>query len=105
MAAADLYIGAAGTTTWERCCLGLPSLVLGIGASQLGAIADLHRLGATEVLGASETVSAAALAQALRAALDAPARLAAYRAASTALVDGRGAEKCCDTLFTLNGTP
>ena len=24
----DLAIGAAGTTTWERCCLGLPSLVI-----------------------------------------------------------------------------
>jgi UDP-2,4-diacetamido-2,4,6-trideoxy-beta-L-altropyranose hydrolase len=27
MANADLAIGAAGATTWERCCLGLPSLL------------------------------------------------------------------------------
>ena len=26
MAGADLAIGAGGTTTWERCCLGLPSV-------------------------------------------------------------------------------
>lgn len=104
MVAADLYIGAAGTTTWERCCLGLPSLVLGIGASQLDAIADLHRAGATEVLGASDAVPAAALAEALRQALRAPARLAAYSAASLALVDGRGAQTCCDMLFKETGT-
>lgn len=28
MADSDLAIGAAGTTSWERCCLGLPSVVL-----------------------------------------------------------------------------
>lgn len=105
MTAADLYIGAAGTTTWERCCLGLPSLVLGIGASQLGAIADLHRAGATQVLGASDAVSAGALAEALRQALRAPARLASYSAASMAMVDGRGAERCCDMLYKQTGKP
>lgn len=34
MAAADLAIGAAGTATWERCCLGLPSLVMVIAENQ-----------------------------------------------------------------------
>jgi UDP-2,4-diacetamido-2,4,6-trideoxy-beta-L-altropyranose hydrolase len=28
IAAADLAVGAGGTATWERCCLGLPTLVL-----------------------------------------------------------------------------
>jgi UDP-2,4-diacetamido-2,4,6-trideoxy-beta-L-altropyranose hydrolase len=105
MSAADLYIGAAGTTTWERCCLGLPSLVLGIGASQLSAIADLHRAGATQVLGASESVSATELAGALRDALAEPTRLAAYSAASMAMVDGRGAQTCCELLINQYGKP
>ncbi len=34
MASADLAIGAAGTTTWERCCLGLPSLMLVLAKNQ-----------------------------------------------------------------------
>ena len=34
MAGADLAIGAAGATTWERCCLGLPTLVLAIAENQ-----------------------------------------------------------------------
>ena len=34
MAVSDLAIGAAGTTAWERCCLGLPSLVMVLAANQ-----------------------------------------------------------------------
>jgi UDP-N-acetylglucosamine:LPS N-acetylglucosamine transferase len=83
----------------------LPSLVLGIGASQLSAIADLHRAGATQVLGASESVSATELAGALRDALAEPTRLAAYSAASMAMVDGRGAQTCCELLINQYGKP
>lgn len=28
MANSDVAIGAAGATTWERCCLGVPSLII-----------------------------------------------------------------------------
>jgi UDP-2,4-diacetamido-2,4,6-trideoxy-beta-L-altropyranose hydrolase len=31
---ADLAIGAAGTTSWERCCLGLPAIVLVLAENQ-----------------------------------------------------------------------
>ena len=34
MGRADLAIGAAGSTAWERCCLGLPSIVLALAANQ-----------------------------------------------------------------------
>lgn len=34
MANADLAIGAAGATTWERCCLGLPSIQIVIAENQ-----------------------------------------------------------------------
>lgn len=35
MAKADLAIGAGGATTWERCCLGLPSFALAIAENQV----------------------------------------------------------------------
>jgi UDP-2,4-diacetamido-2,4,6-trideoxy-beta-L-altropyranose hydrolase len=35
MANADLAIGAAGATTWERCCLGLPSLLVVLAENQV----------------------------------------------------------------------
>jgi UDP-2,4-diacetamido-2,4,6-trideoxy-beta-L-altropyranose hydrolase len=34
MSKADLAIGAGGTTTWERCCLGLPSIVSTVSRNQ-----------------------------------------------------------------------
>ncbi len=34
MAESDLCIGAAGSTSWERCCLGLPALQLVLAANQ-----------------------------------------------------------------------
>ncbi len=34
MACSDLAIGAVGATTWERCCLGLPSIVVPLADNQ-----------------------------------------------------------------------
>ena len=34
MSAADLAIGAGGSATWERCCLGLPSIVISVAENQ-----------------------------------------------------------------------
>lgn len=34
MAEADLAIGAAGSTSWERCCLGLPAILLVLAENQ-----------------------------------------------------------------------
>ena len=57
MAAADLAVGAAGATTWERCCVGLPSIVATIADNQTGitqamesrgAVLDVGRAGALD---------------------------------------------------------
>ena len=37
MASADLAVGGAGGTSWERCCLGLPSLLLVMADNQAAA--------------------------------------------------------------------
>lgn len=46
MADADLAIGAAGSTSWERCCLGLPSILLLLAANQKGIIDALFKVRA-----------------------------------------------------------
>ena len=46
MAGSDLAIGAAGGTAWERCCLGLPTLVLVIAENQQSGAAALQKAGA-----------------------------------------------------------
>lgn len=47
MVESDLAIGAAGSTAWERCCLGLPTVMICIADNQKVIAQELHRLGAT----------------------------------------------------------
>jgi UDP-2,4-diacetamido-2,4,6-trideoxy-beta-L-altropyranose hydrolase len=46
IAAADLAIGGAGATSWERCALGLPSIVVSLANNQRPIAEELHRRGA-----------------------------------------------------------
>ncbi|MDH5524798.1 MAG: UDP-2,4-diacetamido-2,4,6-trideoxy-beta-L-altropyranose hydrolase [Desulfobulbaceae bacterium] len=45
MAAADLAIGAGGGASWERCCLGLPTLVICTADNQSRQIVDAAKKG------------------------------------------------------------
>jgi UDP-2,4-diacetamido-2,4,6-trideoxy-beta-L-altropyranose hydrolase len=45
MAESDLCIGAAGGTSWERCCLGLPAIQLVLAANQKEINAALELIG------------------------------------------------------------
>jgi len=45
MATADLAIGAGGSATWERCCLGLPALGICTAENQRRQIADAAEAG------------------------------------------------------------
>ncbi|MCC5879121.1 MAG: UDP-2,4-diacetamido-2,4,6-trideoxy-beta-L-altropyranose hydrolase [Idiomarina sp.] len=53
MAHADLAIGAAGATSWERCCLGLPTIMVVLAQNQQLIANELSRIGACEVVSAS----------------------------------------------------
>lgn len=46
MAESDLAIGAAGSTSWERCCLGLPCLVMVLAENQKEGASALQHMGA-----------------------------------------------------------
>lgn len=50
MADSDLAIGAAGSTSWERCCLGLPTLMVVLAANQRDIASALDRAGAATAL-------------------------------------------------------
>ena len=75
MAAADLAIGAGGTTTWERCFLGLPSLTIVVARNQEPATEALHQLGGAWNLGWHEDVTSKIIQKALEEALNNPSRL------------------------------
>jgi UDP-2,4-diacetamido-2,4,6-trideoxy-beta-L-altropyranose hydrolase len=50
MADSDLAIGAAGSTSWERCCLGLPAIVLVLAENQIESSKALHADGMAVVV-------------------------------------------------------
>lgn len=46
MAESDLAIGAAGATSWERCCLGLPTIMIVLAENQRKIAQELFTAGA-----------------------------------------------------------
>ena len=58
MASADLALGAGGTTTWERCFLGLPTIVTAIAENQFEMCRDCAEAGLIYYLGRWDEVAA-----------------------------------------------
>ena len=65
MAQADLAIGAGGATTWERMCLGLPSLVVTCAANQVPLASSLHRDNLIWLIGDAISVTVSDLCEAV----------------------------------------
>lgn len=65
MANADLGLGAGGTTSWERCFLGLPTIVTAIAENQFEVCRDCAEAGLIHYLGKWDEVTAADLMRAV----------------------------------------
>lgn len=98
MAASDLAIGAGGATTWERCCVGLASVVVTIAANQEPSVQALARGGYVVDGGSSACVTPATLAALLAGLLADPAAVRALGRRSAALVDGEGCARVARVL-------
>jgi spore coat polysaccharide biosynthesis predicted glycosyltransferase SpsG len=97
---ADLAVSAAGSTTWELCYLGVPSILLLVADNQVGASEAVAAAGAALVLGWGVQLSPAEIGTAAAALCrdrDARARL---HHAARALVDGGGPDRLFDLLTT-----
>jgi len=97
MTESDLAIGAGGGTSWERCCLGLPSFVLCLAQNQFEMAATLQGSGA-----AIATTSAAETTQRLVeqvAAGSIASFLARTSEAAARITDGLGANRACDRML------
>ena len=101
IAKADVAIGAAGATTWERLCLGLPSVVITLASNQEPIALELHRRGLVHLLGRSvdvdETMIRAALLDLVGTELD-----AAWSERCSHVVDGRGTARVLDRLYSMD---
>ena len=100
-AEADIGIGAAGSSSWERCTLGLPSLLVVVAENQRAAAAALAEAGAALVVDAEAADFDTAFDRALLKLLnDAEARRELARR-SAELCDGQGAGRVAEALLLL----
>ena len=104
MAEADLAIGGGGATSWERCCLGLPALVITLAENQRPIAAELVRHGLIRWLGHCDEVGEEELAQTMREVFDTGLD-PAWSESCNQLVDGQGAARVAGYLLVRPGVP
>ncbi|MGA8516295.1 MAG: UDP-2,4-diacetamido-2,4,6-trideoxy-beta-L-altropyranose hydrolase [Burkholderiaceae bacterium] len=98
MADSDLAIGAAGATTWERCCLGLPSVMMVLADNQRYAARQLQATGAVWVLDVQANL-ATSIKVVVQTLVDDPVALHHASVQASKIADGQG---CAATLNTLH---
>ncbi|HVK99652.1 MAG TPA: glycosyltransferase, partial [Dongiaceae bacterium] len=89
MADSDLAIGAAGSTAWERCCLGLPTIMVVLADNQKQVACALARAEAAAILSGPQQIAMDLPPQLKRLQESAQARAAMTRAAAD-ITDGLG---------------
>ena len=93
MAEADLAIGAAGSTSWERCCLGLPTMMLVLAENQRGIAETLQQTGVASVADMADLP-----ASLTRLLAETPALRPEQSRRAAALCDGHGALRAANNL-------
>jgi UDP-2,4-diacetamido-2,4,6-trideoxy-beta-L-altropyranose hydrolase len=91
MADSDLAIGAAGGTAWERCSLGLPSLVFVLAQNQLPGAVALQNVGAAVAMDLPQQISN--FLEPLQLATTAKQMLTKLSKAAAAVTDGEGCQR------------
>ena len=99
MARADLAVGAAGATTWERLCIGLPSIAVALAPNQNEIGQRAAKYGVLDYLGQIEEVDHLRLRRAILDLVCDHERRNSIRALGAALVDGHGVERVVEVLL------
>jgi UDP-2,4-diacetamido-2,4,6-trideoxy-beta-L-altropyranose hydrolase len=96
MTEADCAIGAGGSTTWERCCLGLPSIVAILSEDQVCIATAVAQAGAQSLVGRDDEIVAADYSREISALSS--VRLMEMSASAAEICDGLGAIRVADRL-------
>lgn len=100
MAESDLAIGAAGATSWERCCLGLPTIMVVLAENQQLVAQGLARVGAAKVLEDAQCIGER-LPELLQPMIECPATLLTMTQCASDIVDGYGVDAVTQLLEPL----
>ena len=97
---ADVAIGAGGSTSWERCCLGLPTIVVITANNQSEIVNNLERAGAIVSLGRSDNISVESIAKTLDVLITSQSRAIDMSMEAFNICHGKGAEICADKIYS-----
>lgn len=98
MAQADLAVGAAGINLWERCVLGLPSLLVVVAENQRANALHVAEAGGGIVVGEGGHIDHELMRETLVRLIRHPDALQAMKIASRNVCDGHGAERVADVI-------
>lgn len=90
LARADLGIGAAGTMSWERGAVGLPSIAIAVADNQVRLAEDAALAGMHFYVGRHDTITLDDIGRAVATLLAAPQLRQHFADVSAGLTDGRG---------------
>ena len=98
MSKADLAIGAAGSASWERCCLGLPTLLVAAAENQIEIAKGLDSFGACIYIGEKDSVNVLTMQEAAMKLLNEAGKVRAISKKAFSLVDGLGVQRVSQKL-------
>lgn len=98
MSQADIAVGAGGGTTWERLCVGLPSLVTSRAQNQRPGTRELASRGVVVDLGDADTLTPGEVQNAVDSLLMSDDQQRQMHELGQALVDGHGRRRVVETV-------
>ena len=94
----DVAIGAAGTSVWERCCLGVPSLTYIIADNQFMIGQQIRSHRSAMVYQWNDTISAQTVSEHIADFLSDKKKLTEFSINSAKICDGFGVKRACSYL-------
>jgi len=101
MTKADLAIGAGGSTTWERCCLGLPCLALAFTRNQIPIVQNAAKISCLFYLEDSQNISCEKIMYNIQLAINDSYSLKQVSQNCLSLIDGDGCFRILQKMITL----
>jgi UDP-2,4-diacetamido-2,4,6-trideoxy-beta-L-altropyranose hydrolase len=105
MLKADIAIGASGATSWERCCLGLPTLVVTLAENQRPIATELESLKLARYIGNAEGISLTTIGDAISDILRNEDQLEPWSVRCKLVCDGEGASRVASLILLHALTP
>jgi UDP-2,4-diacetamido-2,4,6-trideoxy-beta-L-altropyranose hydrolase len=99
MAQFDIIIGAPGSNSWERCCLGIPSLTLTLADNQRDIATVMEKKGAALNFGYATEENINKLVVTFFSLITDIEQLKLMATRALSLCDGLGAERVCEQLL------